>query len=114
MGPLAGGYGYAGALPADRLGGADSPLYQPMNPNAAFGANPNNMITTTGIMGASALPTSYGGRALNPSIFPSGITSLPIPDAGMDMSVMAPTAIYNPTQTNNPPQTNVGLGGFIY
>ena len=113
MGPLAGGYGYAGALPADRLGGADSPLYQPANPGANFGDNPNNMITTTGILGASALPTSYGGRALNPSIFPSGITSLPIPDAGMDMSVMAPTAIYNPSQ-NNPPQTNVAgaFGGF--
>ena len=110
MGPLAGGYGYAGALPADRLGGADSPLYQPANPGANFGDNPNNMITTTGILGASALPTSYGGRALNPSIFPSGITSLPIPDAGMDMSVMAPTAIYNPPQ-----KTNVAgaFGGFI-
>ena len=123
MGPLAGGYGYAGALPADRLGGADSPLYQPTNPNAAFGDNPNNMITATGIMGANALPTSYGGRALNPSVFPSGITSLSLPDAGMDMSVMAPTAIYNPSQTDGLPQnvgnapvasTGVGGGGFIY
>ena len=79
------------------------------------------MITATGIMGANALPTSYGGRALNPSVFPSGITSLPLPDAGMDMSVMAPTAIYNPSQTDGLPQnvgnapvasTRVGLGGF--
>jgi len=103
LGPLAGGYGYAGATPAeDATGATNTNRFAPGIPGVTqVGGNPNNLAYQSGIMGSNVRLPQFGTTNLNPSLFPDAMSAPRFPDAGMDMSVMsAPSAVYNPNNNN--------------
>ena len=78
LGPLAGGYGYAGANPAEQvLGADDTNRFAPGIPGVIqVGNNPNNLAYQSGIMGTNVRPPMFGNTSLNPSVFPQGVASI--------------------------------------
>ena len=72
LGPLAGGFGYAGAIPApDATDATGANRFAPGIPGVITN-NMGGLNYQSGIMGSNVTPPTFGNVPLNPSVFPQG------------------------------------------
>jgi hypothetical protein len=107
LGPLAGGYGYAGATPAEDAVEASNPdRFAPGIPGVV--QNNGGLNYQSGIMGSNVTPPTFGNTSLNPSLFPQqGITTL----AG---NTYSPPTVPQMMFGTDPNSTETGPGGIRY
>jgi len=107
LGPLAGGFGYAGAVPAeDAVEASNVNRFAPGIPGVV-GNNMGGLNYQSGIMGSNVTPPTFGNVPLNPSVFPQqGITTL----AGNPIN----TSTFVPLLFGNENSTETGPGGIRY
>lgn len=108
LGPLAGGYGYAGATPAeDATGASNVNRFGPGVPGV-ISNNTGGLNYQSGIMGSNVRPPMFGNTSPNPSVFPQqGITTL----AG---NTYSPPTVPQMMFGTDPNSTETGPGGVRY